>query len=254
MKTKKLNRNKRRHTYSNKNKNKNMKGGLLRMNPDIELINTHICKITEGSDKTTPGMEVFDCISETFILNPQTVGYIQQKFKKIQNNWFKFVVFHNDDKYYISLITGAHVNKHSVCMLKGLLDVTEINNQYVDLREAYNNLIAFKKNNTYQDIMENEELKTEFTTLIDNLNLQINKDINCMPVLAAGSGTVNDDNSICINDKSGHYKPTPKSMELAKLVFEETTGLTIIVTPKANKEDLILKYGKNYKNYTGICL
>jgi hypothetical protein len=252
MKTKKLNRNKRRNTYSNKNKN--MKGGLLRMNPDIELVNTHICKIAEGSDKTTPGMEVFECISETFILNPQTVGYMQQKFKKSQNDWFKFVVFHNDDKYYISLITGANVNKHSVCMLKGLLDVTEINNEYIDLREAYNKLIAFKKNNTYQDIMENEELKTEFTTLIDNLNLQINKDINCMPVLAAGSGTVNDDNSICINDKSGHYKPTPKSMQLAKTVFEETTGLTIIVTTKANKEDLKLKYGKDYKNYTGICL
>jgi hypothetical protein len=139
-------------------------------------------------------------------------------------------------------------------MLKGLLDVTEQNNEYSDLRESYNNLIAFKKNNTYFDIIKNEELKIEFDTLIDNLNLQIKKDINCMPVLAAGSGTVNDDDSICINDKSGHYKPTPKSMELAKLVFEEATKSTVIVTTKANKEDLKLKYGKNYKNYTGICL
>lgn len=252
MKTKKLNRNKRRNTYSNKNKN--MKGGLLRMNPDIELVNTHICKVSEDSNKITPAMEVFECISDIFILNSQTVGYMQQKFKKSQNNWFKFVVFQNDNNYYISLITGAHVNKHSVCMLKGLLDITEIKNEYIALREAYNNLILFKKNYSSQNIMENEELKTEFNALIENLNNQINNDINCMPVLAAGSGTVNDDNSLCINDKSGHYKPTPKSMELAKSVFEETTGLTIIVTPKANKEDLKLKYGKNYKNYTGICL
>jgi hypothetical protein len=231
-----------------------MKGGLLQMNPDIELVNTHICKTVEGSDKTTPAMEVFECISDTFILNSQTVGYVQEKFKKSKHNWFKFVVFHNDDKYHISLITGAYVNKHSVCMLKGLLDITEMNNEYVDLREAYNELIGFKKNNTYQYIMENEDLKTEFNALIHNLNNQINIDINCMSVLAAGSGTVNDDNSICINDKSGHYKPTPKSMELAKLVFEQTTNLNIIVTQKADKNELKLKYGKNYKNYTGICL
>jgi hypothetical protein len=249
MKTKKLNRNK-RNVYSNKTK----KGGLLRMHPNIELVNTHICKIAEGSDKTTPAMEVFECISETFILTSLTDGYMKDIFKKSKDDWFKFVIFHNDDKYYISLITGAHVNKHSVCMLKGLLDVTEQNNEYSDLRESYNNLIAFKKNNTYFDIIKNEELKIEFDTLIDNLNLQIKKDINCMPVLAAGSGTVNDDDSICINDKSGHYKPTPKSMELAKLVFEEATKSTVIVTTKANKEDLKLKYGKNYKNYTGICL
>ena len=70
-----------------------------------------------------------------------------------------------------------------------------------------------------------------------------------MPVLAAGSGTVNDDNSLCINDKSGNYKPTPQSMELAKLIFEQTTGLTIILSPKANKEDLKITIGASSITY-----
>jgi hypothetical protein len=43
-------------------------------------------------------------------------------------------------------------------------------------------------------------------------------------------------------------------MELAKLVFEQNTGLTIIMTEKPDKEELIRKYGDDFKNYTGICL
>ncbi len=248
MKTKKLIRNKRTKRYSYRNK----KGGLLKMNPDIELKNTHICRKDPDSDKTTPGLEVFQSKSDPFILNFNTIGYLLDNFKKKNNRWFKFVVFNNDDKNYISLISGGNVNKHSVCMLKGLLDVTESKNEYIELREAYNKMIAFKNNNT--DIIENEELKTKLNKLVDNLNHQINIDIECMPVLAAGSGTVNNDNTICINNKSGHYKPTPRSMELAKLVFEQNTGLTIIMTEKPDKEELIQKYGDDYKNYTGICL
>ena len=250
MKSKKLIKIKKTKRYSHRNK----KGGLLKMNPDIELKNTHICRKEPDSDKSTPGLEVFESVSDPFILNSKTIGYLLENFKQNDNNWFKFVIFNNDDQYYIILITGGYVNKHSVCMLKGLLDATESNSEYVDLREAYNKLVAFKKNNTYLQIMKNEELKTKLDTLINNLNLQINIDIECMPVLAAGSGTVNNDNTICINNKSGHYKPTPRSMELAKLVFEQNTGLTIIIKEKPDKEELKVKYGDDYKNYTGICL
>ena len=75
-----------------------------------------------------------------------------------------------------------------------------------------------------------------------------------MPVVAAGSGSVNADNSVCINDKSGHYKPTEITMAKAKETFQLNTGAVIIVKEKEDKDVLKKKYGKDAKNYSGICL
>jgi hypothetical protein len=70
-----------------------------------------------------------------------------------------------------------------------------------------------------------------------------------MPVMAAGSGSINPDNSICINNKSGHYKPTEYSMLKAKEIFEANTGGAVVfIKEKEDKDVLKAKYGKNYKN------
>ena len=55
---------------------------------------------------------------------------------------------------------------------------------------------------------------------------EFKKHFNCMEVLSAGSGTVFYDDSdavkitICLNTKSGHYRPTLKHVDLAKEVVE----------------------------------
>ena len=250
MKTKKLIRNKRRSRRSNSNK----RGGLLVMNPEKDLINTHICNVKEGSDKEPTSLEIFTSISDTFELDSSTLGYLIRMFKKTDNRWFKFVIFNNDGIEHIFIITGAEVNKHSVCMLEGLLEVTKSKDEYSELREAYNQLIMFKKNNTYSDILQNPDLKNEFDRLSNNLDMLINRDIKCMPVIAAGSGTVNEDDSICINDKSGHYKPTDETLEISKRIIEEKTRARVVLTKKVDKDILQSKYGPDYKNYTGICL
>lgn len=237
-----------------KKKRNNYKGGLLMINREQDLINTHLCSLKKDKIKETAGEEVYTYNGEIYQLNSSTLGFLQQQFKKSDDKWFKFVIFNNDGVYYIYIINGAQINKHSVCMLLGLLDVTNDKNEYVELRDSVKELINFKMNYSPLEVFNSTSLKEQLEHYISNIDNFIARDIPCMPVSAAGSGTVNDDNSICINNKSGHYKPTQNSMNLAKDIFIVNTGATIYVTEKVDKELLKEKYGENYENYTGICL
>ena len=221
---------------------------------ESDLINTHLCKIKPGSEKEKTGLEILTSISKSFQLNISTLGYLQQMYKNIDNKWFKFIIINNNGEIYIYIIDGAKINKHSVCMIQGLLDVTKESGDYEELRNAFNNLNFFK--NEYGSNMESMsiEVKNECINLMNVVDELIDRDIKCMPVIAAGSGSVNPDNSICINNKSGHYKPTEISMARAKEIFEEKTRVQIFVKEKENKELLKEKYGKNAENFSGICL
>lgn len=248
----KYNKSKKRNRLNNRNK----KGGLLVMNPETDLINTHLCNTKTGTEKDSPGLEVFNSISKAFQLNDTTLGYLQQMYKNTDDKWFKFVIFNNNNNYYIYIIDGAKINKHPVCVLQGLLDVTKPVNEYDDLRKAFDNLQLFK--NTYGTNMNSmtDELKTRCISLINNLNNLIDKDIRCMPIVSSGSGSVNEDNSICINNKSGHYKPTKESMINAHKIFERVVGgkTTIYVKNKEDKNVLKERYGENAEHFSGICL
>lgn len=237
-----------------KRKRHYQKGGLLIMNSKQDLINTHLCAVKMGKQKETTGQEVYTYNGDIYQLNTLTLGFLQQEFKKSNGKWFKFVIFNNDGEYYIYIINGGQVNKHSVCMLLGLLDVTNVKNEYTELRNAVNQLIHFKMNVSPLDIFSNISLKEQLDVLINNIDSLIERDIACMPVSGAGSGTINDDNSICINNKSGHYKPSKDSMKLAQTIFMENTKATVYITDKVDKELLQAKYGDEYENYTGICL
>jgi hypothetical protein len=235
---------------------KKYKGGELIMNESTDLKNLHICKKASVSSKGTvtqtykesPGYELYVAISEAFELNAMSKEFFLGTYTKENNKWFKFVIFDNNNKKHLFVINGAPINKHSVCMLQGLLDVTRKTSEYPDLREAYNKVIELKSVHGIEtsSIEENE--------MVIYLNSIITRDIPCMPVISAGSGTVNDDGSVCINTKSGHYKPSLQSIEIAKTLFEEITGETIHVVDKISKDALKAKYGANYEQYSGICL
>lgn len=254
METKKKLNIKRKLSKTQRIKSRNKRGGLLKMNPETDLVNTHICNLKAEIEKNTPGLEILSSISKSFQLNRSTLGYLQQIYKNTNDSWFKFIVINNNDENYIYIIDGAYINKHSVCMIEGLLDVTQESGEYSDLRTAYNQLIIFKNQNGSNMESMNIEIKNECLRLITEIDELIKRDINCMPVVAAGSGSVNNNNSICINNKSGHYKPTETSMIKAKEVFENSTGAMIFVKEKEDKDVLKKKYGKNAKNYSGICL
>ena len=239
MRNKKTKRNKRM------NKSNKMKGGELIMNP-LDLKNSHLCSITK-KQKESPGYELYVSIDTSFELNLDTLGYFLSSFKKSNDKWFKFVIFNNNQTYHVYIIRGAKINKHSVCLLQGIIDVTKNTGEYEELRSAFNNIIELKSENGITDNIENNEI-------ILNFNNIINRDIPCMPVISAGSGTVNDDGSICINTKSGHYKPELENMNIAKNLFEEITSKNVYITLKIDKELLMKKYGEKIDNYSGICL
>jgi hypothetical protein len=230
------------------------RGGLLQMNLGTDLVNLHICNLKDGVKKDNPSLEILTSTSKVFPLNKNTIGYLQQMYKSTDNKWFKFIVINNNGEIHVYIIDGAHINKHSVCMIQGLLDVTKDSNEYHELREAFNNLIIFKNQHGSNMGSMNIDIKNECIRLMSILDELIERDIKCMPVVSAGSGSVNADNSICINNKSGHYKPTQISMIKAKEAFELNTGAVIFVKEKEDKIVLHNKYGKDAKNYSGICL
>ena len=233
---------------------KSKRGGMLMPNPGTDLINHHICQVRPGTVKDSPGLEIFTSVSMAFQLNSNTLGYLRQNFMSKNDKWFKFVIFNNDGTKYIYLLDGGKINKHSVCMIQGLLEVTQDKGEYNELREAVNKLYGFKLNVGNDRSVFTPEQSSICEQLIEEINAYIKRDIDCMPLMAAGSGSVNDDGTICINDKSGHYKPTEVSMELARTIFEEITGAQTMVKEKADKELLMDRYGEKYENYTGICL
>lgn len=245
-----------RHKQHAKTYSKTKKGGVLITNPETDLVNMHICNSKNYLDKDTPGLELLMSISKPFPLNNATLGYLQQMYKSEDDKWFKFTIFNNNHTYFIYIIDGAKINKHSICMLQGLLEVTKNDGEYDDLRKAVNELQYFK--NIYGSNMESmqDETKNKCFELINRINELIERDIKCMPIISAGSGSINADNSVCLNNKSGHYKPTSQSMLKAKEIFEQIIGgkTNVHIKDKEDKNILKEKYGENASNYSGICL
>jgi hypothetical protein len=245
-KTKKLKKNKNKQTF-NKLIKASMKGGKLQIS-STDLQNLHLCQEPNGKIRESPGYELYVSIDTAFQLNDDTLRFFMTQFKKTENKWFKFVVFNDNGKDYIYIIRGAPINKHSVCLLQGLLDINNNTGEYKELSDAYEKILKIKsEKGILVDNIESNEL-------IINLNSIINRDKPCMPVISAGSGTINEDNSICINTKSGHYKPELIDMEFAKRIFANITKKEVKVVLKVDKDALRAKYGDSVEYYSGICL
>jgi hypothetical protein len=232
----------------------------------MDLKNGHICNQRTPDYRTSPAFEVYTSIDEPFCLSEATVGYFLTKYKKSDDHWFKFVLFSasnqrigsdpSQSEYpseYIYIIRGAPINKHSVPMLFGLLEQSD-DSEYVELRNAYRQIIQLKGED---DILDRESIETH--PLIIALNQAIYQAIPCMPVLSAGSGTVDyvqDSVIICINAKSGHYKPKEVHMNHARRVFSSIIpNAHIDVRPVASKEELAHIYGENRaETMNGMCI
>lgn len=235
-------------------KRRSLHGGLLVMNAETDLVNTHLCNLKDPSKtKKSPGEEVYEFNGDVCQLNESTLGFVQQQYRKSHHNWFKFVIINNNNTLLSYVISGGKINKHSACMLLGVLDATEQDNEYPELRKAVNELLRFKKNVSPLDIATNPSKSATLQQLINDVNQWVTHDFQCMPVVSSGSGTVNSDKSLCINNKSGHYKPTPESMQVAKQVFEQM-GATVVITEKTDKTVLKNIYGDEYEQYTGMCV
>jgi len=217
------------------------RGGQLVVTP-TNLIDNHMCG--KKTDKETTGHEVFTAVDQPLPVTEETLNTFFSNFKKADNNWFKFVIFNNDGKLFIYVVKGNEINKHSVAFLHGLLDVTRPD-EYTDLRTAYNDLLEIKSLNNISLAQIEEK--------VQHLNKMIKMYVPCSPVVVAGSGTINSD-SICLNTKSGHYKPTLENIKVAKAVFESVTKMPVNIQDKVDKNALLKKYGNSVKDFAGICL
>jgi len=213
---------------------------------ETDIKNNHLCG--EKTGKESVGQEVYTGVDTPLQIDESTLETFFANYKKSDDKWFKYVIFNNDDTIYIYIINGREINKHSVIVLHGLLEVSSPT-EYVELRKAYNTLLELK---AIHGISDPTTIETHESVI--RLNELVARDIPCMPVIAAGSGTINDDMSICLNTKSGHYKPTLDNLATAKDVFESITKLPVHIQRKADRELLIEKYGDRVKDFSGMCL
>jgi len=208
-----------------------------------ELVNKHLCKKKNTTKKKeNVGYEVITSTEVPFQLNKESLSRFMRQFQKKNDKWFKFVIFDHESVNYIYVVKGNKVNKHSVCVLKGFLDLHKGDPMYDAANRVYKDLIRMNG-----PIGSKKTLRKKINKFVEN-------EMPCMPVLSAGSGTVNEDGTICLNTKSGHYKPTKRDIEFAKDIFEDLLDVDIQIQLKTDKYLLKEKYGDKYKNYTGICL
>ena len=234
----------------NKTHKRIRRGGLLQYKK-TDLVNRHLCDINPHIQRyrESPAYEIYTAVDTAFELNLDTSGFFIQQFKKTNGKWFKFVVFQNDDVRYIYVINGAKINKHTVCLFTGILETTREKNEYLNVRNAYNILMKTK----YKDGIDPTNVEGHDAVKI--LNTIINTNLPCLPVISAGSGTIQPDGSICINNKSGHYKPTVDSLKIAKTIFEEKTERKVEIQDKLTEENLHQIYGKDKaEEMNGMCL
>lgn len=203
-------------------------------------------------DESSVAMEYFKSVDQPFEVCEKNIDKLLE-FKKDELKYFKFLIFIIDHNTYIYAINGfPKVNKHPLCYLFGIIEKTPTD-EYVNLKKAFEKVKWMKE--------ENIQGVNEYSTEIIELNSQIFANLNCMKVKSAGSGTIINNDIICINNKSGHFKASFEDIEpYAKNIFIEKTGLNVITTKAASKEQIYNFLEKNgldkklVNRYSGLCI
>jgi hypothetical protein len=227
------------------------------------LKNTHVCGKTH---EKTLGNELSVSIDTVFELNPLTLPYFISKFRYDTGTWFKFIVVNYNGRHRVFVCNGSLVTRHSVIYIEAMMELIKRKNSaanYPRLVELYDYIAACKTSKKgLAGCPDIKRVQTRFSA-------EFKKHFKCMEVLSAGSGTVFYDDSdavnkitICLNTKSGHYRPTLKHIDLAKevveTIVENTTFLSkydigVISQYKPRKGTLKRVLGKN-AHKLGMCI
>jgi len=203
----------------------------------------------------SPGFEILMSTNKPFELNAGTLE-IFNTFNRQDNKWFKFVIFRFKDENHLYVMYGnPENNKHPMCMIYGFLEHSTVD-EYPEFRKAIIDLHTLKQSvddnpASIDGIDENNEVILTF-------NQRLFENFKCMEALSAGSGTILEDGSICLNNKSGHFKPGMGDLEIAKQMFESVTGRVVRTRLAADKALVEMELrsipGFKYDNYSGTCL
>ena len=237
------------------------------------LKNTHVCGKTH---EKTLGNELSVSMDTVFELNALTLPFFISKFNYNNGLWFKFIVVNYDGRHRVFVCNGSLVTRHSVIYIEAMMDLIKRKQEqeqeqgqgrdanHEKLMELYDYITACKTSK--KGLAGCPDIKRAQT----RFSAEFKKHFNCMEVLSAGSGTVFYDMAdfkitICLNTKSGHYRPTLKHIDLAKEVVEtivENARLSgrlgkydigVMSQYKPRKSTLKRVFGKN-AHKLGMCI
>jgi len=229
------------------------------------LKNTHVCGKTH---EKTLGNELSVSMDTVFELNALTLPFFISKFNYNNGLWFKFIVVNYDGRHRVFVCNGSLITRHSVIYIEAMMELIkrkqERDANYEKLMELYDYITACKTSK--KGLAGCSDIKRAQT----RFSAEFKKHFNCMEVLSAGSGTVFYDIAdskitICLNTKSGHYRPTLKHIDLAKEVVEtivENARLSgrlgkydigVMSQYKPRKSTLKRVFGKN-AHKLGMCI
>lgn len=256
------------------------------------LSNVYVCG-KKAKGHLLPATEFLLSLSLTFEITPKSVQFLTQTFNYEHSTWFKFVIIRdtitcktktktkpNDQPYYRMFVcNGSTITRHSVIYIDALARIlTDIENdpdctldaKYYPYLNTYRELVACKESKRGGDLCKDRLRQLKYS-----LNSEINKHFECMKAVSAGSGTVfththkslkhGEKYGICLNTKSGHYKPSLKDVELAKRILLDIISkiscsktreqFKVIAQYKPNKKTLKKIFGENIaETKVGLCL
>jgi hypothetical protein len=234
------------------------------------LKNTHVCGKTH---EKTLGNELSVSMDTVFELNELTLPFFISKFNYANGLWFKFIVINHNSRHRVFVCNGSLVTRHSVIYIEAMMDLIKREQQRENanananedkLMELYEYIIACKTSK--KGLVGCPDIKLAQA----KFSKEFKKHFNCMEVVSAGSGTVfhdilNTNVTICLNTKSGHYRPTLKHIDLAKEIVENIVAnarlsgrlgeykIGVTSQYKPRKSTLKRVFGKN-AHKLGICI
>lgn len=243
------------------------------------LSNIYVCgKKSKGH--ILPVTELLISSAVTFEVTPQSIPFLTEAFSYARGAWFKFLVIENDvtscntdnnngnnERYRMFVCNGAAINRHSVIYIHAIAYILSTHGfgndptcKYYTFLKAYNDIIACKDSKRGYATCS-EQLKR-------TLNREIKKNFECMRVVSAGSGTVFESRDgghanyeICLNTKSGHYRPSLKDVDFAKSLLEniiqkmDVRGrIKVSSRYKSSKQTIRNVFGDRAESKVGICI
>lgn len=253
------------------------------------LSNIYMCgKKSKGH--ILPATEFLISSAITFEVTLQSVYFLTEAFNYARGAWFKFIVINDNiisengddsirettgngngnEKYRMFVCNGSRINRHSVIFINALAYILSTrglgnspNSKYYTFLKTYNDIVACKESKKGY-----VSCKDKILRLKRILNKEIKKHFNCMHVVSAGSGTVFETKdahyNICLNTKSGHYKPSLKDVDFAKSFLKGVVEkieckslrerIKVSSQYKSSKKTIKKVFGDRAESKVGICI
>jgi hypothetical protein len=228
-----------------------------------ELVNTHVCHPKRVHKwQLTPARELLLLTDTVFELTAPSLPFFISNFTYASHKWFKFIIVEYQSKPHIYVANGTRLTRHSAIYIQAMIDLIQKmdagNNQhYVRLLEVYNDIMMHKTSK------RGGQASPELDALLRSFNALIKKHFECMRVISSGSGTVfsgtpDSKTVVCLNTKSGHYRPPLENIAVARKIFKSVLPLSnpdigVIVQRKQRNGSLRESFGKYAEMYIGTC-